>query len=818
MYGKYGSYGMRFRPAVRYLAVGTTRARYTSPMKAGRHFVSAVSALALSTGLVASGTLAIQLAAVVAAQAAVVSSIDVRGNRRVDDATVREYVGIQPGRNFGPVDIDEGVKRLFGTGLFADVRINQVGSTLVVQVDEYAVVNQVIFQGNRKIKDANLSQAVQLKPRGTYSDASLEADSESIRQAYSAIGRDDATVSARTVDLGDNRVNVVFEINEGDRTKIANVNFVGNSAFSARRLKEVISTKSSNVLSFLFRDDLYSEDRLRADEEALRRFYYNRGYADFRVISSFAELDETRNEYTVSFTVEEGDRYTFGNVTIESTLEGVNSQSLGSLIGTDEGKVYSAKDVEDTIIALTERVVGMGYAFAQVTPRGDRDFENRTISVTYSVDQGARTYIERIEVRGNSRTRDYVIRREFDVSEGDAFNQVLVQRAKRRLEGLNYFTSVNVSTVPGSQPDQVYLVIDVVEKSTGEFSVGAGYSTGDESSSSGGVSVEGSVSERNFLGRGQYIKVSAGGGANSRDYGLSFTEPYFLGRRISAGFDVFRRTRNYTYYDSEETGASVRLGLPITRALSTQVAYNYSVQDYSYSDDCDDNEDDVLGDCDIGDAYIEAIEQGKWVKSSVSGTLLFNTIDNMNSPHAGIYATFTGEYAGLGGDAEWIKLTGRATYYHTLLAEQDVVGMLSIGGGHIIETGQSLRLFDYFQNTSRIIRGFESSGIGPVDSTNPEDHLGGTTYFNATAEAQFPLPLVPDSLGLKGAVFADAATLYGNSLDDAINTGMNWRASVGASLLWASPFGPLRVDYAVPVVKEDTDEVQNFNIGISTRF
>jgi len=820
VYGKYGSYGMRFRPAVRYLAVGTTRARYTSPMKAGRHFVSAVSALALSTGLVASGAFAVQFAAVVAAQAAVVSSIDVRGNRRVDDATIREYVGIQPGRSFGPADIDEGVKRLFATGLFADVRINQSGSTLVVEVDEYAVVNQVIFQGNKKIKDANLSQAVQLKPRGTYSDAALEADAESIRQAYSAIGRDDATVSGRTIDLGDNRVNVVFEINEGDRTKIAAINFVGNNAFNARRLKEVITTKSSNVLSFLFRDDLYSEDRLRADEEALRRFYYNRGYADFRVISSYAELDETRNEYTVSFTIEEGDRYTFGDVTIESTLDGVDTASVGGLIESEKGEVYSAKAVEDTIIALTESVVDKGYAFAQVTPRGDRDFENRTISVTYSIDQGARTYIERIEIRGNSRTRDYVIRREFDISEGDAFNQVMVQRAKRRLEGLNYFTSVNVSTVPGSQPDQVYLVIDVVEKSTGEFSIGAGYSTSGDTSATGGISVEGSISERNFLGRGQYIKVSAGGGKNSRDYGLSFTEPYFLGRRISAGFDVFRRTRNYTNYDSEETGATVRLGLPITRALSTQVAYNYSVQDYSYSDDCDDNDDDVLGDCDIGDAYVEAIEQGKWVKSSVSGTLLFNTIDNMNNPRSGIYATFTGEYAGLGGDAEWVKLTGRATYYHTLLEEQDVVALLSVGGGHIIETGQPLRLFDYFQNTSRIIRGFESSGIGPVDASDNEDHLGGTTYINATAEAQFPLPLVPDSLGLKGAVFADAATIYGNSLSqvDPGSDEMNWRASVGASLLWASPFGPLRVDYAVPVLKEETDEVQSFNIGISTRF
>ncbi len=720
-------------------------------MKAGRQFVSAVSALALSTGLVASGAIAMQLAAVATAQAAVVSSIDVRGNRRVDASTIRDYVGISPGQNFGPSDVDEAVKRLFATGLFSDVRIDQSGSTLVVVVDEYAIVNQVIFQGNRKIKDANLAQAVQLQPRGTYSAAAMEADAESIRQAYGAVGRDDATVNARTIDLGDNRVNVVFEINEGDRTKIATINFVGNNAFSNRRLKEVISTKSSNVLSFLFRDDIYSEDRLRADEEALRRFYYNRGYADFRVISSYAELDETRNEYTVSFTVEEGERYTFGDVTIESTLDGVNADALTSEIKTRAGKVYSAEDVEETIVALTERVVGLGYAFAEVTPRGDRNFENRTISVVYSVDQGARTYIERIEIRGNARTRDYVIRREFDVSEGDAFNQVLIQRAKRRLESLDYFTTVNVSTVPGSQPDQVYLVIDVVEKPTGEFSIGAGYSTGETSSGSGGVSVEGSITERNFLGRGQFIKVSAGGGEDSRDYGLSFTEPYFLGRRIAAGFDIFRRTREYTNYDSQETGASVRLGLPITNALSTQFAYNYSVEEYDFSDNCDADGDGVAdADCNIGDAYIEAINQGDWVKSSVSGTLLFNTIDDMKNPHSGIYATFTTEFAGLGGDAEWLKFSGRATYYQTLLEEQDVVGLLAVGGGHIIETGQPLRLFDYFQNSSRIIRGFESSGIGPVDSGNNEDHLGGTTYLNATAEAQFPLPLVSEGLGLKG--------------------------------------------------------------------
>ncbi|APH72477.1 outer membrane protein assembly factor BamA [Aquibium oceanicum] len=785
-------------------------------MKAGSKFVSAVSALALSAGLVATGSIAVQFAAVASAEAAVVRSIEVRGNRRVDSGTIREYVGISPGQNFSPADINEAVKTLFGTGLFSDVRINQVGSTLVVEVDEYAIVNAVIFQGNKKVKDADLAAAVQLKPRSTYSQAALDADIEAVRQAYSRVGREDATVSGRIMDLGENRVNVVFEIVEGGRTKITGVTFVGNNAFSDGRLRDVISTKQSNLLSFLFRNDVYSDDRLRADEEALRRFYYNRGYADFRVISSSAELDEAQNQYTVTFTVEEGERYTFGDISIESTLDGVDAQSLNSQIETRSGSVYSADNVEDTIIALTEEVVGRGYAFAQVTPRGNRNFESRTIDVAYSIDQGPRTYIERIEIRGNDRTRDYVIRREFDVSEGDAFNQVMVQRAKRRLDRLDYFQTVNISTVPGSQPDQVYLIIDVVEKPTGEFSVGAGYSTKSESTGTGGVSLEGSVSERNFLGRGQYIKVSAGGGTNSRDYSLSFTEPYFLGRRIAAGFDIYRQTREYNdRYSSDTTGATIRLGLPITDSLTSQIAYNYSREEYELTGIC--LTDPTDPNCNIAPQILDAITQSPWVKSSVSWTLLYNTIDDPKNPREGLYSTFSVEYAGLGGDAEFVKLTGRGSYYHMLLEEQDVVGVVSVGAGHIVQTGGPLRLFDYFQNDSKMIRGFESSGIGPV-AANGTDHLGGDTYISASAEAQFPLPAVPESLGIKGAVFADAATLFGNDLGGANATDMEWRASVGASLLWQSPFGPIRFDYAVPVVKEPTDQVQHFNFGVSTRF
>ncbi|MFC3323262.1 outer membrane protein assembly factor BamA [Mesorhizobium cantuariense] len=790
-------------------------------MKAASKFLSAASAVTLSAALVVPGALAVQFVATSAAEAAVVSRVEVSGNQRIDAETIRNYITIKPGKAFSSSDIDSAVKALFGTGLFSDVQINQVGSTLVVKVAEYQVVNQVLFQNNKKLKDNALAMAVQLKPRGTFSQATLDADVESVKAAYKRIGRDDVTVTTQVMQLGDNRVNVVFNIAEGDRTQIAAINFVGNSAYSSRRLSDVINTKRSTWLSFVLRDDVYDDDKLRADQELLRRFYYNHGYADFQVVSAVGELDSATNKYTVTITVQEGDRYTFGDVSVESTIPEVDSKSLESVVETRKGDVYNAKNVEDSIIALTEKVAGSGYAFAQVTPRGDRNFENHTISVVYTIDQGTKAYIERIEIRGNDRTRDYVIRREFDVSEGDAFNQVLIQRAKKRLEALNYFDKVDISTVPGSQPDQVVLVVDVVEKSTGEFSVGAGYSTGGDTA---GPSVEGSITERNFLGRGQFIKLSAGGGKNSRDYSLSFTEPYFLGRRIAAGFDIFKQTREYDNYNSDTTGATVRFGLPITNSITTQLAYNISQEKYELEDDC------VTGGvydpakCDVSTAILDGIDQSPWIKSSVSLGLVYNTIDDMKNPHEGIYANTTVEVAGLGGDAKFVKVTGRGSIYQTLSEQYDLVGLLSAGAGHVEGYGGDgdLRVFDHFQSTDRMIRGFAYGGIGPVDSDGAGDHLGGTTYFNASAEAQFPLPVVPESFGLRGAVFADAATLYGSKVKasdvDQSSTGMKLRASVGVGLMWASPFGPIRIDYAIPVKKEASDDVQEFNFGISTRF
>ncbi|OCW56578.1 outer membrane protein assembly factor BamA [Hoeflea olei] len=789
-------------------------------MKTGSSLLNAVSAAALAAGIVVTGAGVATLAGVTIAEAAVVNRVEVRGNSRVDASTVRGNLTIKPGASFTNNDIDESVKRLFSTGLFSDVQISVSGSTLVVTVAENQIINQVVFNGNKKLKDVALKGVVQSRQLGPYNDQIIQADVQAIRDAYAAIGRSDAVVNTRVVPVEGGRVNLAFEINEGDRTKISTINFVGNQAFGDGRLADVISTKRSNMLSFLTRKDVYDEDKLRADEELLRRFYYNRGYADFRVISSFAELDEASNEYVVTITVEEGERYVFGDVSIESTVPGIDSDSLRNMIETRSGAVYSAEKVEDTILAISDHVATQGYPFATITPRGDRDFTNRTISVTYLVDEGTRAYVERIEIRGNTRTRDYVIRREFDLSEGDAFNQVLVRRAKKRLEKLNFFSSVDITTQPGSQPDRVILVVDVKDQPTGEFGVGGGYSNND------GFTATVDITERNFLGRGQFIRASVGGGNDSREYTVSFTEPYFLGYRLAAGFDVFKKTdRSYTGFEEDTQGINLRIGAPITENLYLSTAFKYSETSYN---------DYVLNSATIPSApelaaVSRTVANGGHQIGALSYTLSYNTLDDQKLPREGISARITQEYAGLGFDSEYLKTTAKASYFHMLSEQADMIGQVTVGAGNVVATGDDLRVFDHLFVGQETIRGFDTRGIGPrmydPVAARYVGAAGGTTYFNGTVEVSAPMPALSRDLGLRFNVFADAATLYGNEISTADKGGqrldgndMEWRASVGFGITWASPFGPLRVYYAEPVAKQDFDEVKKFGFGASTRF
>lgn len=775
-------------------------------MKAGSKFLNAVSAVALSAGVVSSGAGIAVLASAVAAEAAVVQRIDVRGAQRVGAEAVRSNLSIQPGRTFSNADIDESVKRLYATGFFSDVQISVSGGTLVVTVAENQLINQVVFNGNRKIKDDKLQGIVQTQAQGPYSDSLISADIQRIREAYGAIGRSDVEVTTQVVPVAEGRVNLAFVINEGERTKISSINFVGNNAYSDGRLAAVLQTKESGILSFLTRKDVYNEDKLRADEEALRQFYYNHGYADFRVISSEAVLNEAGNEYTINITVDEGQRYKFGAVSVESTVDGIDGSELQGLLETREGDTYSARDIQKSMEAISRRVSSAGYPFARVVPRGDRNFETNTIGVTYLVDQGERAYVERIEVRGNTRTRDYVIRREFDISEGDAFNQETISRAKRRLEALGFFSSVNISTQAGSSPDRVVVIVDVQDQPTGSFGIGAGYSVGD-----GGLVLEASVEEKNFLGRGQFIRLAAGGGFDdTQTYNFSFTEPYFLGYRLAAGFDLFKSsTSSNTYYDYEEQGGTIRVTAPITEDLATTLRYTYKEIDYI---------NDGANDTNTAQPYLDVIEQGSWTQSIFGHSVVYNTVDDRQNPHEGIYASFTHEYAGLGGDSEYYKAYIRARMFYTLSDEFDIVGSLAGSAGHVVALGDNLNVFDQFKIGGKEVRGFDNSGIGPRMG---DDSIGGTTYFTASAEATFPLPLVPQDLGFRGAVFADAGTLFGSDLRSdagAEGTDMSIRASVGAGLVWNSPFGALRVDYAVPVAKEDFDDTQEFRFSMANQF
>jgi outer membrane protein insertion porin family len=775
-------------------------------MKAGSKFLNAVSAFALSAGVVASGAGVVVIGSPLSAQAAVIQRVDVRGAQRAGQEAVRSNLTIRPGVNFSNSDIDESVKRLYATGYFSDVKIAVSGGTLVVTVNENQLINQVVFNGNRKIKDDKLQGVVQTQPLGPYSEALVNADIQRLREAYGAIGRSDVEVTTQVVPVGQGRVNLAFVINEGDRTKISSINFVGNQAYGDRRLHDVLITKESGPLSFLTRKDVYSPDKLRADEEALRQFYYNHGYPDFRIVSSDAVLDESKNEYTITFTVEEGPRYSFGNISVESTVDGVNGDDLKGFVETKSGDTYNARDVQKTMEAISKQVASAGYPFARVTPRGDRNFQNNTVGVSYLVDQGERAYVERIEVRGNTRTRDYVIRREFDLSEGDAFNQMMITRAKRRLEALGYFTKVNITTQPGSSADRVVIVVDVEDQATGSFGIGAGYAADD------GVVLEASVEEKNFLGRGQYIRVAAGGGADdARTYSLNFTEPYFLGYRLAAGFDVFKsESSSDDYYDYSEQGFTLRVTAPITEELATTFRYTYKQIEYSGDGDWTTN---------LSQPYIDLVNGGKYEQSIIGQTLTYNSLDSMTLPREGFYATLTHEFAGIGGDSEYYKIFGRARYFHLLSDELDLIGSLSVGAGHVVKTGDSLNVFDQFTFGGRQVRGFENDGIGPRMPNG--DTLGGTTYFNASAEVSVPMPAVPEDFGLRASFFADAGTLYGNEVANsagAKGTDSALRASVGAGVTWASPFGALRFDYAMPVAKEDYDEVQRFRFSMANQF
>ncbi|MDT3686681.1 MAG: outer membrane protein assembly factor BamA [Pseudorhodoplanes sp.] len=798
-----------------------------------------IRGLGLAAFLLVGSVLGGVATAVVTADVAYAQSISVEGNRRVEADTIRSYFRPGPGGRIGPVEIDAALKALYATGLFQDVRISQPGGRIVVTVVENQVINRIAFEGNKRAKDEQLLAEIQSKPRGTLSRPVVQSDVQRIVETYRRNGRFDVSVTPKIIELPNNRVDLVFEIREGEKTGVKKIRFVGNKAYSDFRLKDVIKTTESNLLSFLKNSDIYDPDRMEADRDLLRRFYLKHGFADVRIVSAIGEYDPGQKGFIITFTIEEGDQYRFGAVELLSNVRAIDVNQVKSRLKTKSGAVYNAEAVEKTVEDVSIELARAGYPFATVRPRGERDFERRLINVAFVVDEGSRAYIERINIRGNTRTRDYVIRREFDISEGDAYNRALVDRAERRLKNLNYFKTVKITNEPGSAPDRIVLNVDVEEQSTGEFAIMGGYSTAD------GWLGEVSVGERNLLGRGQYVRASVQYGQRARGFEVGFVEPYFLGYRMALGLDVFAKETNnsdYSSYNTRNIGGAVRLGFQLREDLTFQVRYSLYQQEITLDDDLSSCFTTIpqtqaqINSCASAGTTVPSLPvritllDGATLTSMAGYSFIYNTLDNNKNPTQGIRAEFKQDFAGLGGDVKFIRTTGDARFYQEVFP--DIVGVLRLQGGHIAGWGGGdLRFLDQFQMGPNLVRGFRTNGIGPRDQTpnTTQDSLGGTMYWGASVEFQVPLYFIPKDIGIKAAVFADAGSVWNYKGPTAFTSGgltetMTFvdenavRASVGAGLIWDSPFGPLRFDYSIPVMKQNYDIVQEFRFGGGTRF
>jgi outer membrane protein insertion porin family len=823
----------------------------------------------LATPVIApSGRVAI--AAPAAAQS--VAAIAVEGNRRVEAETVRSYFKPGPSGTLDAAAVDDGLKALIETGLFSDVKIDRQGGRLVVRVVENPVIGRVAFEGNKKVKDEQLSQEIQSKPRGTLSRPMVQSDAQRIAEIYRHSGRYDVRVTPEIIEQPNNRVDLVFTVEEGQKTGIKTVNFVGNNAFSASRLKDQIKTHESNLLSFLGGGDIYDADRVEADRDLIRRFYLKNGYADVQVVAALTEYDPEQKGFLVTFKIEEGQQYRVGAIDFRSSIATLDGKSLSSFSHVSVGSLYNVEQVEKSVEEMQIEASRRGYAFAVVRPTGDRNFEAHTVAVVFAIDEGPRTYIERINIHGNTRTRDYVIRREFDISEGDAYNRALVDRAERRLKNLDFFKEVKITTQPGSSSDRVVLDVALEEKSTGDFSVSGGYSTTD------GALAEVSVSERNFLGRGLFAKASVTYGQYTRGASLSFVEPYLLDYRVALGLDLYWKQQlanSYTSYGVTTIGFSPRLGFQLREDLSLQLRYSIYEQQISlpsYLQNCNNNSGNSLLAFNPTPAYIASVLGGvdptnstssgvygygcygdgesslpvrmelangaAWT-SMVGYTLNYNTLDNNKNPTDGLLIDWKQDFAGVGGNVSYLKSAVDAKYFAPLVS--DIVGIIHLQAGMLNQVGNNqLRMLDQFQMGPNLVRGFAPNGIGPRDITYANlgvtgDALGGTKYWGASYELQMPFWFLPKEVGLKGAVYADAGSLWGyqgptswaatgevNSA--ACKCGLQYddtqvvRSSVGVGLIWASPFGPLRFDYAVPLSKGKYDVPQEFRFGGGTSF
>ena len=760
------------------------------------------------------------------ATSGVVRRIEVRGNERIEAATVISYLPIQPGETIDPAKIDLALKSLFRTDLFADVKIDlQADGTLLVSVEENPIINRVLFEGNKSMKEDKLKDEVSVRPRGIFTRSKVQTDVARIVELYRRSGRISANVTPQIVQLPQKRVDLIFKIDEGAKSGILRVNFLGNKAYSDNDLRDVVVTEQSRWYKFFSSNNNYDPDRLEYDREQLRKFYRNRGFYDFRVSSAVAEFAPDKNGFAVTYTIDEGREFKFGKVSVETDLKKLNPDVLKALVPFHTGQIYEDQKIEQATDALTFAAGAAGFAFVDVRPRYTANRETGTIDVTFDVKEGPRVYVDRIDIVGNTQTLDYVIRREMNLVEGDPYNRALVDRSKNQIKALGYFKDVDITETPGSAPDRTNLQVKVTEQPTGEFSFSAGYSSVDQ------VVVDLGVTQRNFRGRGEDVRARLSLGSVRQQLDLGFTEPRFLGRDLAAGVDLYYYKYDLTQistapYSTTSLGTNLRLNFPLSLNSRGSLVYTLRTDDVTVGDEL----------C-TGTLISSSLcsQRGSFLTSLVGYGYRTDHRNDPVTPTRGFYLQFNQDFAGVGGDVKYIRTEVNAGWYHgftknLILSTVGSAGYVNgWGGDHV-------RINDRFFKGGDSFRGFETAGIGPRDiSGGRSDALGGKGYAIGTVEMTLPT-FLPEQYGIQAALFSDFGVLGGlDSQDKALNgqvidpTGTipgnydirdNYalRASAGLSVFWRSPMGPIRFDFSQVLSKQDYDKTELFRFSTGTRF
>ncbi|MFG6516613.1 outer membrane protein assembly factor BamA [Sulfitobacter sp. 1A13496] len=735
------------------------------------------------------------------------NTVVIDGNERIGDSAILRRAGIGRGQAVTGGQLNDAYQNLQNSGLFESVSLEPQGGTLVITVVELPTLNRVSFEGNRRIKDEMLAELIGSTERRVFNPSQAEQDAAAIAEAYSNEGRLSARVQPRIIRRDQNRVDLVFEIFEGDNVEIERLSFVGNRVYSDRRLRRVLGTKQAGLFRRLVKRDTYVEGRVEADKQLLRDFYLSRGYVDMRTEAVNAELTEERDGVFVAYNITEGQQFRFGEVKLESEVPGLNAAAYRDLLKIRPGVIYSPTLIENDIARIERQAIRDGVDFLRVEPVIDRNDRDLSLNVTYKLSRGERIFVERIDIEGNTTTLDRVIRREFDSVEGDPFNPREIRQAAERIRALQYFETAEVNARQGSSPEQVVIDVDVEEQPTGSLNFGGSFSNND------GFGVAVSFQEENFLGRGQRLNLSISTAEDATRYGVTFVEPRFLGRDVALGLklDYAETNSSYTSYDTERLVFQPSLTFPVSENGRLSTRYTLEGIEMLERDD-EDNSATIANE----------IAEGALFSSSVGYTYTYDTRRSGLDPTQGVLFEFGQDFAGLGGDNEYIKTTAKVAGEKRIFNEE-VTLRATLEGGALSWNSGTNRAVDRFILGPSIMRGFEPGGIGPRDQSNGvDDALGGNLFAVARFEAEFPLGL-PEEYGITGGVFYDVGNLWDLSDVDTsggtiVGESGSFRHVIGFSVFWDTPLGPLQFNVSDALKKESFDKEQSFEVTLRTTF